>query len=236
MKKVYVLTLCALMCAFVNAQEETKHSLSRFTAFELGFPILHHEGNFYDLDDDYDFDFTSNGFAFDCSIHFVDDANWGFTFLTKLGLQYLESTMAMSSYADSKSDLSDNEVDFEGFGSYLKFGFGKAFEGSSFAVIPTIGVGFNFGIFRTASYFTDIYQDDDGTYVAEKTSASGYSFSLDVFFNLFATYMITEDFGISGSLEIARDIFCYGNIDGDAYNMGDAKFNYVPSIGFCVRL
>ena len=235
MKKIYVLTLCALVCALASAQE-TRHSMTRFTSFELGFPILRHEGEFFDLDDDYVFDFTSSGFAFDCSMHFVDDSGWGLAFLTKIGLQYLESTMAMSSYADTEDDLTDNEIDFEGFGSYVKFGFGKAFEGSSFAVIPTIGVGFNFGLFRTSSYYTDVYESDDGTYVADKKSASGYSFSLDIFLNLFAVYMITEDFGISASLEVARDIFCYGNIDGDAYSMDDAKFSYVPSIGFCIRL
>ena len=236
MKKAYVLAMCALMCALVSAQEK-RHNLARFTSFELGFPILHHEGNFFDLDDDYDFDFTSSGFAFDCSMHFVDESNWGFAFLTKIGLQYLESTMAMSSYAESKSALNDSEIDFEGFGSYIKFGFGKAFEGSSFAIIPTIGVGFNFGLFRTSSYFTDTYYDEDNDYyVADKRAASGYDFSLDVFINLFAVYMITEDFGISASLEVARDIFCYGNIDGDAYSMGDAKFSYVPNIGFCVKL
>ena len=236
MKKFYVLTLCALMCTLASAQEG-RHSLSRFTSFQLGFPILHHEARFYDLDDDYMFDFASSGFSFDCSMHFVDDATWGFAFLTKLGLQYLESTMAMSSYADSKDDLSDNEIDFEGFGSYIKFGFGKAFEGSSFAVIPTIGVGFSYGLFRTSSYFTDTYYDEDEEcYVADKKAASGYNFSLDIFVNVFATYMITEDFGISASLEIARDIFCYGNIDGDTYSMDEAKFSYVPSIGFCIRL
>ena len=225
------------MCVFANAEEEASHSLTRFTSFELGFPILHHEAKFFDLDDDYDFDFTSGGFAFDCSVHFVDQSNWGFAFLIKLGLQYLESTMAMSSYANDEDNLTDNEIDFEGFGSYVKLGFGKAFEGSSFAVIPTIGVGLNFGLFRTSSYFTDTYYDEDNDYyVADKKSASGYDFSLDIFINLFAVYMITEDFGISASLEIARDIFCYGNIDGDAYSMDDAKFSYVPSIGFCVRL
>ena len=236
MKKVYVLALCALMCTLATARQ-WQHSLTRFTSFELGFPVLHHEGRFYDLEDDYDFDFTNSGFAFDCSMHFVDESNWGFAFLTKLGLQYLESTLAMSSYADSKSALSDNEIDFEGFGSYIKFGFGKSFEGVSFAVIPTIGVGFNFGLFRTSNYYTDVYYDEDEkNYVADKKAASGYNFSMDIFVNLFATYMITEDFGISASLEIARDIFCYGNIDGDVFSMGDAKFSYVPSIGFCIRL
>ena len=236
MKKIYVLTVCALMCVLAGAQE-AGHNLTRFTSFEFGFPILHHEGNFYDLEEDYQFDFTSTGFSFDCSMHFVDESHWGFAFLAKLGLQYLESTMAMSSYASTKDALGDNEVDFEGFGSYLKFGFGKAFEGTSFAIIPTIGVGFNFGLFRTSSYFTDTYYDEDnGYYVADKNAASGYNFSMDVFLNIFAAYMITEDFGISASLEVARDIFCYGNIDGDTFSMDDAKFSYVPSIGFCVRL
>ena len=211
----------------------------RYSSLSIGFPFVNH--TFEGDDGDADCEFNSNGVVFDYSAHHVNNPS-GFTVLTRVGFGYISGdlTADYGSWWDDEDEQwysEEGEIeDINGFFTYFKLGFGYAFQllDRHLAIIPTAGVGFTMDLlyceydYWEEDYWGNVYEETDYYF--------GVDFTIDLFFNVMAAFMFTENFGLSASFEVSMNALGFGaGTDLDTYSTDLGTFSFMPAVGICLR-
>ena len=217
--------LLTLACAAAGAQEfDDDEGWVRYSSLCVAFPIVNRE---VDLDG-IDVDFEGNCYAFDYSAHHVKGSG-GFTVLARCGFGYL----------DGNYGIGDYEEVFGGFSTYFKLGFGKAFELADrrVAIIPTGGVGIILDLLSVSR--TEVW----GSY-EDETDFFAFDVTVDLFLNVMASFMFSENFGLTASCEVSTSAFGIGRLDGNGDTATSGEFyspnifggvSFTPAVGICLR-
>ena len=220
--------LLALAFAAVGAQEFDDDDWVRYSSLCVAFPIVNRE---VDIDGT-DVDFEGNCYAFDYSAHHVKGSG-GFTVLARCGFGYLDGNFGIEDY----------EEDFDGFSTYFKLGFGKAFELADrrVAIIPTGGVGIILDLLNVSR--TEVWGGSSGEY-EDETDFFAFDVTVDLFLNVMASFMFSENFGLTASCEISTSAFGIGYLNGNGMTATNGEFyspnifagvSFTPAVGICLR-
>ena len=248
MKTVFKLAAVAVVVlalpVMAVARDAGDDGWHRYSSFSLSFPFVNHEFEC----DDADCEFNSNGIGFDYSAHHVSPS--GFTILSRYGFAYITGDLDVDygtwwDDEDEQWDSDEGEIeDFKGFFTYFKLGVGYAFQllDRHLAIIPTAGVGFTMDLlyceydtyeedeyYYYGSYYTDYYEYSDDYF--------GVDFTIDFFFNVMASFMFTNHFGLSASCEVSMNMLGFGASSEleDTYSTDFGKFSFMPAVGICLR-
>ena len=158
-----------------------------------------------------------------------------FALMFRMGLALVGAELS-DDFEDKYSRQDDISIGgVTSFYSYFRFGFGGAIEPDReghFALIPTGGVGVSFTtmyaeVSQTEVYTAGVYED--------KRERTGLDFTFDVFVDLTAAFMFTNNFGLSASCEVAMNLIGCGGFADVSYTVLPPSLTITPTVSICLR-